>query len=74
MKALSIIAIVFSLIGILLSMAVTDIGCYCMDDGYYNRRPGTELGLVSLVVNLFFLAFSIVATVVSFRKKKPVTS
>lgn len=70
MKAMSIIAIVFSLAGILISFAVVNISCYCSGDYWYSSHPGREMGLISLIINLFFLAFSIVATVASFRKKK----
>jgi hypothetical protein len=71
MKALSIIGTVLSAIGILLSIGMTEIHCYCSERNYYSH-PGKDFGLVSLVINLFFLAFSIVAIVVSFRKKKQI--
>jgi hypothetical protein len=65
MKILSIIGIVLSLIGILTSIAVMNIGAggYCVTDA---KR---DLGLISLFINGFFLAFCITSTVVSFRKK-----
>lgn len=64
MKALSIIGIVFSLLGILTSIQVMDIGgSYCITDA---KR---DLGLISLFINGFFLAFCIISTVVLFRKK-----
>ena len=66
MKALSIIGMVFSLIGTMTSFGVSEIRCYSDGEGY---NVGKGLGLVSIIINLFFLAFSITATVVSFRKK-----
>jgi len=67
MKALSIIGMVFSLILILLSFAVLDIRCY---SEWGSDRPGEEIGLIIFVLAAFFLAFSIVACVVAFKKKK----
>jgi hypothetical protein len=66
MKALSIIGMVFSLIGIMTSFVVSEIRCY-IDGGGYNVAK--EQGALLIIINLFFLAFSITATVVSFRKK-----
>ena len=61
MKALSIIGMVFSLIGIILSIVAMNVLSY--------ERDEKTLGLLLIIINLFFLAFSITATVVSFRKK-----
>ena len=66
MKALSIIGIVCSLIGFIISINIADIGCF---EGDYLYRPGKGLAFLSFIINLFFLAFSITSTVVSFRKK-----
>ena len=66
MKALSIIGIVCSLIGFIISINIADIRCF---EGEYLYRPGTALAFLSFIINLFFLAFSITSTVVSFRKK-----
>ena len=66
MKALSIIGMVFSLVLVLLSIAVLDIRCY---NEWGSDRPGEEIGLIIFVLALFFLAFSIVACVVAFKKK-----
>ena len=67
MKALSIIAIVFSLLLVLISLAIIDISCY---SEWGTEHPGIEPGVVNLILALFFLGFSIVACVVSFKKKK----
>ena len=67
MKALSIIGMVFSLVLTLLSFAVLDISCY---DEWGSSHPGQEIGLIIFVLAAFFLAFSIVACVVAFKKKK----
>lgn len=67
MKALSIIGMVFSLILALLSFAVIEIRCY---DEWGSSSPGQEIGLVIFVLAAFYLAFSIVACVYAFRKKK----
>jgi hypothetical protein len=66
MKALSIIGIVASSIGILVSIGVMTLRSGCSD---CSGHPGEEFGLSSVIINLFFLAFSITSTVVSFRKK-----
>ncbi len=52
---------VFSLIGIILSIVAMNVMSYESDE--------KTLGLPLIIINLFFLAFSITATVVSFRKK-----
>ena len=67
MKALSIIGMVFSLLLVSLSFAVFDIRCY---NEWGSDRPGEEIGLIIFVLSAFFLAFSIVACVVSFKKRK----
>ena len=67
MKALSIIGMVFSLALILLSFAVLDIRCY---DDWGSSHPGQEIGLIIIVLSTYFLAFSIVACVTAFSKKK----
>jgi hypothetical protein len=67
MKALSIIGMVFSLLLVFISLAIMDIRCY---SEWGTDHPGMEPGIVNLVLSLFFLAFSIVACVTSFRKKK----
>lgn len=66
MKALSIIGIVFSLVLVLISLAIIDINCY---SEWGTEHPGVEPGVVNLILTLFFLAFSIVACVVAFKKK-----
>ena len=66
MKALSIIGILCSLIGIIISIGVANITCY---DGYAYNHPGIGVAFLSFIINLFFLAFSITSTVSSFRKK-----
>lgn len=67
MKALSIIGIVAGIISVLVSIGVINIKCYAEWGSSY---PGIELGGISLVTSLYFLAFSIIATVVAFKKKK----
>ncbi|MBL0328742.1 MAG: hypothetical protein IPP64_04830 [Bacteroidetes bacterium] len=67
MKALSIIGMVFSLLLLLLSFAVIDIHCY---DQWGSSQPGLEIGLIIFILAAFFLAFSIVACVFAFKKKK----
>jgi hypothetical protein len=67
MKALSIIGIVFALMACLLSLAIVDISCY---SEWGTDHPGIEPGVINLIISLFFLAFSIVACVISFKRKK----
>ena len=67
MKALSIIGMVFALAATLLSLAIMDIRCY---NEWETGHPGIEPGAINLIISLFFLAFSIVACVVSFKKEK----
>ncbi len=57
----------FSLALLLSSFAVIDIRCY---NEWGSDRPGEEIGLIIFVMAAFFLAFSIVACVVAFKKKK----
>ena len=64
MKALSIIAVVFSVLGCIMSIAGIDNGCYTS----YGTNQ-LEIFPTYLVMNLFFLGFSITSIVVSFRKK-----
>jgi len=53
MKALSIIAVVFSVLGCIISIAGIDNGCYS-----YNGTNHAEIFPTYLVMNLFFLGFS----------------
>lgn len=64
MKALSIIGIVVSALMGLSSMAVSSKLILCC------QEPAPNLGLLLLIFSLYFLAFSITSTVVSFKKKK----
>jgi hypothetical protein len=66
MKALSIIGIILSIVGILNSLVVMDIKSYF---DTFTSDTGLAPGIISLVISAFFLSFSITATVVSFRKK-----
>lgn len=67
MKALSIIGIVFSLLLVLISLAIIDIRCYTE---WGTEHPGIEPGVINLIISLFFLAFSIISCVIAFKKKK----
>ena len=67
MKALSIIGLVLSIVNILNSVAVMGIRSYY--DGF-SSDTGMVPGIISLIIALFFLAFSITATAVSFKKTK----
>lgn len=81
MKVLSIIGIVISLVGIMAGLyVISEAHCYCAGsyDSYYGYNSGSYTdddavigGLMSLIVGVFFLIFSIVATVVSFKRKTP---
>ena len=62
MKTLSIIGIVISFFGIL-------VGITASSQSNYNHGLSTVGGLM-LIGSLYFLAFSIISTVISFRKKK----
>lgn len=64
MKVLSIIAVVLSTFGCIMSIAGIDNGCYTHDGTNHE-----EIFPTYLVMNLFFLGFSIKSIVVSFRKK-----
>lgn len=75
MKALSIIGIILSLAGILTGIYVISEGqCYCYDSseyGYshdYTDSDVTTGASIFILLSIFFLVFSIVATIVSFRK------
>jgi hypothetical protein len=75
MKVLSIIGVIFSLAGIIVCLAMmieTKCYCYCNDDFLFSRSRTPEDvligGSVAIFLFLFFLVFSIVATVTSFRK------
>lgn len=61
MKTLSIIGIVLSLLMALLASVDSDV---------YETRFG--IALIMLIGSLYFLAFSIVAVVSSFKKKKQI--
>jgi hypothetical protein len=67
MKALSIIGMVLSFASFLLSFAIIDISYYTE---WGIEHPGIKPGIINLIISLFFLAFSIVACVFAFRKKK----
>jgi hypothetical protein len=81
MRALSIIGIILSLGGILASLVImTEAKCYCYcDDDYLfnsSRVPGEAVGgsLITMLIFIFFLVFSIISTAVSFAKKSsPIT-
>ena len=64
MKALSITAVILSVFGCIMSIAGIDNGCYTHDGTNHQ-----EIFPTYLVMNLFFLGFSITSIVVSFRKK-----
>lgn len=74
MRALSIIGIVASVFSVLMSIAVMNITCYCFtpDKDYFKslENVGEMPGFTILILSLFFLAFSIVATINSFKKNK----
>lgn len=76
MRALSIIGIVMSLGGIIASLVImTEAKCYCYCDDSYLYNSGSVPdeavggGLISMLLFVFFLIFSIISTVVSFAKK-----
>ncbi|MGL4598102.1 MAG: hypothetical protein ACRCYO_11255 [Bacteroidia bacterium] len=75
MKVLSIIGVVLSLAGIIVCLGMmieTKCYCYCNDDFLLNRTRTPEDvlvgGSIAIFLFLFFLVFSIIATVTSFRK------
>ena len=67
MKVLTIIGLVISTIGILLSITIFNMTSYTAGGNIIHGGEGQ--GVLSLFVSLYFLAFSIVATVKSFQKK-----
>jgi hypothetical protein len=67
MKTLSIIAVIFSVFASIMSIAGIDNGCFNHDG---SEHP--EIFPTYLVINLFFLAFSITALVGAFKKPKSV--
>ncbi len=68
MKALSIIGLILSVIALPLSFMVMDLYYYDGNEyGGYSRIGGGFI--LPLLFSLFFLAFSIIATVKSFKKK-----
>ena len=76
MKALSIIGILLSIGGILVSLFIMSEArchCYCNDDYLFSsgKVPDEATGgaLMTLIAFIFFLIFSIVSTAVSFGKK-----
>ncbi|TND00705.1 MAG: hypothetical protein FD123_4338, partial [Bacteroidetes bacterium] len=83
MKALSIIGIIVSLAGLLTGVYTMSEGhCYCSGSydysyGYYGSNSYTDDDVtvgatLFMLISLFFLVFSIIATAVSFRKKNNV--
>ncbi len=60
-----------SSLGIIISFAIMQIKCYTsfFANPYYDNK-GLGLGIISLLLNLFFLGFSIISTIVAFKKKK----
>jgi hypothetical protein len=74
MKALSIIGIVMSLGGLLTSLFImSEARCYCHEDYLFSTSDVPDVAisgsLISMLIFVFFLVFSIVATAVSFSKK-----
>ena len=77
MKILSIIGILFSLAGIIISILclVAGFGIIGSSTMYLQESSGDYaaiifiVGITLIVINLFFFAFSIVAAIKSFRKK-----
>jgi hypothetical protein len=63
MKALSIIGIILSVIGVINSLIIINT------KSYYDSNIVLGPGILSLIITTFFLAFSISATAVSCRKK-----
>ena len=72
MKVLSIISLVVCIISVLLSIGIANISCYnsYSDGSGYSSEVGMVPGMTSLIISLWFTAFSIVTTVVAFKKKK----
>jgi hypothetical protein len=84
MKVLSIIGIVISLVGIMAGIfTIAESGCYCYCPNEYDSYSGyggsnyssdsdaVVGGMFAIGVSFFFLIFSIIATVVSFKRKTP---
>lgn len=69
MKALSIIGIVLSFFGVIFGIGMMGLKLVDEADG---QQMGAGIGFWMVFLNLFFLAYSIVGTVVSFSKKKVV--
>jgi len=75
MKALSIIGIVLSTLGIILSgitMNESSFSTFCFYSSqmeFVHSNDIESLGLGCLLIFIYFLGFSIVGTIVSFRKK-----
>ncbi len=72
MKVLSIISLIASVFSFLIGFGITQMRCYQSDYSEYGGhtyRIGEAPGIIVIVLSLWFLAFSIVATVVSFKKK-----
>jgi hypothetical protein len=70
MKVLSIIGMVLSLFGVLVGLSMMNMRS--LTEGGNVMAPCDEGGMVMILLNLFFLAFSITATAVSFRRKKEI--
>jgi len=71
MKALSIIGIVMSLFGFFTGMfVISEADHYSYSEySYYNTDEDVVLGgVLFMLISFFFLVFSIIATVFSFRK------
>lgn len=68
MKALSIIGVVLSCIAVIASIATMDAACYYEETG--RHFPAYLEGRILLITSLYFLSFSIVTTVKSFKKKR----
>mgnify|MGYP003343637336 CR=1 FL=1 len=71
MKALSIIGIVASILGILVGLGACFVVSYESNGNgdYYPIYPSRDSGEEIILISCYFLAFSIVATVVSFKKQ-----
>ncbi|MFZ5553539.1 MAG: hypothetical protein ACOZCO_10510 [Bacteroidota bacterium] len=65
MKALSIFGIIISVCSIFGSFAILNMGC---DSEFGHRYIGADTGIAMMIFSFYFLAFSIVATIVSFKK------
>ena len=67
MKALSIIALIVSFFGVVFSIGVMDVRDVCQGDLVTNRTA-LGFGFLLLICTLFMLAYSIVGTVIAFKK------